>query len=150
MSCIEGAVSLFAEVEAAARDRLAGSLLGGLAPGEKVADLFCGAGGWGEGAKRLGIGVDYAVNHWGVAIDVHGRNNPECSHHLGDAWKARPRDVIGKRTRLGLLLASAACTTHSKAKGSAPISKRVHMLGWCIARWMEEAAPRVVLIERSA
>lgn len=126
---------------------LAASPLGALRPGEKVADLFCGAGGWGEGGKLCGLRVDFAINHSPEAITTHARNNPGCRHHLGDAWKARPREVIGEGTRLGLLLASAACTTHSRAKGSAPVSKRVHMLGWCIARWMEEAQPRLVLIE---
>ncbi len=143
MSCIEGTVS----IEDAARRSLMESVYGGLLPGEKVADLFCGAGGWGEGGKRLGMQVDFAVNHWDEAIGTHARNNPECQHHLGDAWKAKPRDVIGRFTRLGVLLASAACTTHSRAKGAAPVSKRVHMLGWCIARWMEDATPRIVLIE---
>lgn len=139
-------VSLFAHAEDLARSRLASSALGALAPDECVADLFCGAGGWGEGGKLLGIDVDFAVNHWSVAIDAHAANNPACTHHRGDAWRIRPRQVIGS-AKLGLLLASAACTTHSRARGSAPVSKRVHMLGWCIARWMEEAQPRIVLIE---
>jgi DNA (cytosine-5)-methyltransferase 1 len=125
---------------------LLASPLGGLAPDEKVADLFCGAGGWGEGARELGIAVDFAINHDPVAIAAHVANNPGCKHHQGDAWRTRPRSVVGN-AKLGLLLASAACTTHSRARGSAPISKRVHMLGWCIARWMEEVQPRVVLIE---
>lgn len=150
MTCIAhegGPLSLFEYAAEHARARLAASALGGLLPGEKVADLFCGAGGWGEGGKLHGLRVDFAINHSPEAITTHARNNPGCRHHLGDAWKARPRDVIGPRTRLGLLLASAACTTHSRAKGSAPVSKRVHMLGWCIARWMEEASPRLVMIE---
>jgi DNA (cytosine-5)-methyltransferase 1 len=137
---------LFDAAADSARGAVAGSGLGGLAPGEKVVDLFCGAGGWGEGAKLLGIPVDFAVNHWPVAIDTHRTNNPGTKHHLGDAWRARPREVVG-RARVGLLLASAACTTHSRARGSAPVSKRVHMLGWCIARWMREVSPRLVLIE---
>lgn len=147
--CIAGTegMSLIDLAERAAARRLAESPLGGLLPGEAVVDLFCGAGGWGEGAKELGITVDFAVNHDRTAILTHERNNPGCSHHLGDAWRARPRDVVGNRTKVGLLMASAACTTHSRARGAAPISKRVHMLGWCIALWMKEVKPRVVLIE---
>lgn len=138
---------LFDLMDQSAADRPAGSELAGLLPGEMVADLFCGAGGWGEGLRTMGVGVDFAVNHDAVAIGTHERNNPGCRHHRGDAWRARPRDVIGKGTRLGILFASAACTTHSRARGAAPISKRVHMLGWCIARWMREVSPRVVFIE---
>lgn len=147
LTCIEGTLSLLDFAEDTLRRRLIDSPLSALAPDEKVADLFCGAGGWGEGARELGIHVDYAVNHDAVAIAAHEANNPWCRHHRGDAWRTRPRDVIGRGTKLGLLLASAACTTHSRARGSAPISKRVHMLGWCIARWMEEVQPRIVLIE---
>lgn len=137
---------LFEHADSIHRSMLLASPLGGLAPDEKVADLFCGAGGWGEGARELGIAVDFAINHDPVAIAAHVANNPGCKHHQGDAWRTRPRSVVGN-AKLGLLLASAACTTHSRARGSAPISKRVHMLGWCIARWMEEVQPRVVLIE---
>jgi DNA (cytosine-5)-methyltransferase 1 len=130
----------------ALRARLAASPLGGLRPGEKVVDLFCGAGGWGEGAKLLGIPVDFAVNHWPVAIDTHRTNNPGTRHHLGDAWRARPRDVV-MDALIGLLLASAACTTHSRASGKAPVSKRVHMLGTCILRWAQDTMPRLILVE---
>ena len=146
MTCIGHGEDLFSFAALAGRERLLASSQGGLLPGETVADLFCGAGGWGEGARELDIRVDFAVNHDPVAIAAHEDNNPWCRHHRGDAWRVRPRAVIGD-AKLGLLLASAACTTHSRARGSAPISKRVHMLGWCIARWMEEAAPRIVLIE---
>lgn len=135
--------------ETGAAERLAVSAMAGLLPGEVVVDLFCGAGGWGEGLRRIVPArtvVHAAVNHDAVAIETHRRNNPGCRHHRGDAWRARPRDVVGG-SRVGILFASAACTTHSRARGSAPISKRVHMLGWCIARWMREESPRVVFVE---
>lgn len=138
-------LSLFAALDGQKRDALWGSPMSGLLPGEVIADLFCGAGGWGEGLRGSLHGVSFAVNHSPAAIATHQTNNPGCAHHMGDAWKARPRDVV--RGTLGVLFASAACTTHSRARGSAPISQRVHMLGWCIARWMKELAPRVVFIE---
>lgn len=137
---------LFARVDHNYRMKLATSEFGRLQPGEKVVDLFCGGGGWGAGAKRLGIKTDYAVNHWDKAIETHKKNNPDCVHHQGDAWRAKPRKIVGKDI-IGLLLASAACTTHSRARGSAPISKRVHMLGYCIIRWMKETKPRAVEVE---
>lgn len=140
-------MSLFAGAEAVAARRLLDSGLGQLLPGEKVVDLFCGAGGWGAGAIPLGIRTDFAVNHSAVAIEYHSLNHPACKHHQGDAWKAKPAEVAGKRSKIGLLLASAACTTHSNARGAAPISPRVHMLGWCIAKWIREKKPRCVLVE---
>lgn len=50
MTCIDGTTtaelpSLFAAAEGLRRERLAASPLGGLLPGEVIADLFCGAGG---------------------------------------------------------------------------------------------------------
>ena len=147
MTCVEGAAELWIDFQRSARERLIASGFGRLLPGETVADLFCGGGGWTALGEELGVSPDFAVNHSPLAIEYHRANNPDCVHHQGDAWKARPREVIGKRTKLGLLLASAACTTHSNARGAAPISPRVHMLGWCIARWLKEAGPRVVLVE---
>lgn len=149
MTCIEGATLDFAAAEGIRRERLAASHLGRLLPGEIVVDLFCGAGGWtaSEALRAAGVAPAYAVNHSPLAIEFHAANHPHTRHVTGDAWKARPLDVVGRRAKVGLLLASAACTTHSNARGAAPISPRVHMLGWCIARWMREAAPRVVLVE---
>lgn len=150
MTCPEGAIdSGIFDFTAAQREQLAASALGSLAPDERVVDLFCGAGGWGDGLAALGIRTDFAVNHDPVAIEFHARNHPHCVHHTGDAWRTKPRDVVGS-AKVGLLLASAACTTHSRARGSAPVSKRVHMLGTCILRWMKDTAPRVVLVENVA
>lgn len=148
MTCIDGASVLFSDFAAAERLVLAASPLGGLLPGEVVVDLFCGAGGWGDGLAELGIATNFAINHDPVAIEFHRRNHPGCVHHQGDAWRTKPRSVVGD-AHVGLLLASAACTTHSRARGSAPVSKRVHMLGSCILRWMKDAARDAVAAEQA-
>lgn len=137
---------LFDHVEQTARATLLASGLGRLRPGTKNVDLFAGGGGWGLAARRLGVQVHYAINHSKVAIATHAENFPGCVHHMGDAWKVRPRDVVGN-DEIDVLLASAACTTHSNARGGVPISKRVHMLGWCIARWIRDVRPRLILVE---
>lgn len=145
---VVAAEGLFTAAVAAQLARLSESSLGVLLPGEKVVDLFCGGGGWTASPRMRGAGIhaDYAVNHSPTAIAIHRQNNPGCVHHQGDAWKAKPLEIV-PHDPVGLLLASAACTTHSNARGSAPISPRVHMLGWCIARWIREKRPRVVIIE---
>lgn len=94
MTCIEGTM-LFSDLAAADRERLTASPMGRLLPGEKVVDLFCGAGGWGDGLAQIGIQTDFAVNHDPVAIEFHARNHPHCVHHRGDAWRTKPRDVVG-------------------------------------------------------
>ena len=147
------AAGLFDVFEASASVRLRRGALGRLGPDEAVVDLFAGAGGWDQGALAAGLPCHAAINHDAVAIDTHETNHPACLHFRGDAWRVRPATVmraVRERFglgRLGVLLASAACTTHSPARGAAPISPRVHMLGWCIARWMRDERPRVVLIE---
>jgi DNA (cytosine-5)-methyltransferase 1 len=149
MTCIDGGPwDLWIYAAERAREVLLASPLGGIADDEVVVDLFCGAGGWDEGAMELGIRVDYAVNHSAVAIETSRANHPWCTFHQGDAWKARPHDVVPPGVKVAHLIASAACTTVSQARGgAAQISKRVHMLGWCIARWMEQMRPRAVDIE---
>lgn len=134
---------MFADAEQLVRERLAESPLGALAADELVVDLFCGAGGW---TALKTVEVHAAVNHSPLAITYHRENHGACEHHEGDAWRTSPRSVTRGRP-VGLLLASAACTTHSRARGAAPIAKRVHMLGWCIARWLKDESPRAFIVE---
>ena len=39
----------------------------------RIVDLFAGAGGTSEGAKRAGMQVVWAGNHWPAAVKVHER-----------------------------------------------------------------------------
>jgi site-specific DNA-cytosine methylase len=45
-----------------------------------VIDLFCGAGGFSEGAKQAGAKVILAIDCWQEALDIHELNHPECEH----------------------------------------------------------------------
>jgi site-specific DNA-cytosine methylase len=45
-----------------------------------VIDLFCGAGGFSEGARQAGCEVVLAVDMWKEALDVHADNHPACEH----------------------------------------------------------------------
>jgi len=60
LTCIalDGPLPLFEYAAQVARTALAASPMGMLRPGEKVADLFCGAGGWGE-ARAMGFPEDF-------------------------------------------------------------------------------------------
>jgi DNA (cytosine-5)-methyltransferase 1 len=48
----------------------------------KVFDLFCGAGGFSEGAKQAGCRVVFACDSDSDALDVHAANHPDCVHKL--------------------------------------------------------------------
>ncbi len=46
----------------------------------KVADFFCGAGGFSEGFRQMGFDVVFALDLWGPAIETHELNHPKCKH----------------------------------------------------------------------
>ena len=45
-----------------------------------VYDLFCGAGGFSEGARQAGCVVDFACDNDPCALEIHRKNHPECKH----------------------------------------------------------------------
>lgn len=79
----------------------------------KAIDLFAGLGGMTLGAKRAGVHVRWAANHWRIACDTHERNHPEivpvCQDLQQANWLEAPQH--------DLLLASPACQGHSPARG---------------------------------
>jgi DNA (cytosine-5)-methyltransferase 1 len=50
----------------------------------KVADFFCGAGGFSEGFRQRGFNVVFALDNWKPAVDTHQLNHPDCEHKLMD------------------------------------------------------------------
>jgi len=44
----------------------------------RVADFFCGAGGFSEGFRQMGFDVVFGLDNWQPAIDTHNLNHP-CS-----------------------------------------------------------------------
>lgn len=44
----------------------------------RVADFFCGAGGFSEGFRQKGFDVVFALDNWQPAVDTHKLNNPSC------------------------------------------------------------------------
>ena len=68
-------------------------------------DLFAGAGGFSEAARRAACRVLWAGNHSPIAVQVHAANHPATTHACQDLqqadWHALPRH--------DLLLASPAC-----------------------------------------
>lgn len=76
-------------------------------------DQFCGAGGSSTGAKRAGIEVKMALNHWALAIETHNTNHPEVDHDCTDIQACDPR----RYPSTDILITSPECTNHSLAKG---------------------------------
>ncbi len=43
-------------------------------------DLFCGAGGFSQGATQAGATVVLGIDCWGKALDIHTENHPSAKH----------------------------------------------------------------------
>jgi DNA (cytosine-5)-methyltransferase 1 len=76
-------------------------------------DQFCGAGGSTTGAKKAGVEVKMALNHWQLAIETHNTNHPEVEHDCTDVQACDPRYYPSTN----ILITSPECTNHSLAKG---------------------------------
>jgi DNA (cytosine-5)-methyltransferase 1 len=76
--------------------------------------MFCGAGGSSQGARRLGLDVQLAMNHWRLAVETHNSNFPDTHHDVADLRIVHP----GRYWSTNILLASPECTNHSIAKGA--------------------------------
>lgn len=110
-------------------------------------DLFAGGGGASTGVERAtGRFVDIAVNHDPEAISLHTANHPQTRHFCSDVFEVDPLEVTGGR-EVGLLWASPDCKHFSKAKGGAPVSKKIRGLAWVVVKWAKAVKPRVICLE---
>ena len=50
----------------------------------RVADFFCGAGGFSEGFRQAGFEICFAVDKWRPAINTYKLNKPEVNAVLDD------------------------------------------------------------------
>jgi DNA (cytosine-5)-methyltransferase 1 len=82
--------------------------------GITVTDQFCGAGGSTIGAKRAGVEVRLAMNHWDRAVETYNSNHPDTEVHCADVSAQDPR----RFPSTDLLITSPECTTHSPAGGN--------------------------------
>lgn len=116
-----------------------------------VADLFCGAGGSSEGARRFLESSGFrmklvAINHNPVAVDTHSRNHPTARHYCVDVDSTRPSQVVPEGY-LDLLMASPSCVFFSKARGGKPVSDQQRMAPWRVVDWCTELRVKCLLVE---
>jgi DNA (cytosine-5)-methyltransferase 1 len=78
-----------------------------------VTDLFCGAGGASEGARRAGAVLRLGLNHWNRAVETHNANFPDADHDCTDASACDPRRYPSTTIFIG----GPECTNHSLSKG---------------------------------
>lgn len=123
-----------------------------------VTDQFCGAGGSSQGARRLGMEVQLAMNHERLCIETHNTNFPDTHHDCADISAVDPR----RYWPTDILITSPECTNHSIAKGARRQKKQRNLLEeekpdtdaersratmWDVVRFAEEHHYRLIVVE---
>jgi site-specific DNA-cytosine methylase len=81
-----------------------------------LVDLFCGLGGFSEGARRAGARVVLAVDSWQDALSSHKLNHPDCEHLLLELGESTTDILLQKLVGMRLLYPNA----HIHLHGSPP------------------------------
>ncbi len=115
---------------------------------ELIVDFFAGGGGASIGIElATGRPVDIAVNHDPDAVAMHSVNHPFTKHYQEDVFAIDPEETTGGRP-VGIMWASPDCKHFSKAKGGAPVEKKIRGLSWVVLRWaMSSVSPRCIFME---
>ncbi len=104
----------------------------------KVIDLFCGMGGFSEGAKLSGCDVIVAVDFSEIALQVHELNHPETIHlHLklgeespSQTWRMLEKYLKRKKTDHLHIHGSPPCQNLSAANPYKKLSEGMHLVNW--------------------
>jgi DNA (cytosine-5)-methyltransferase 1 len=114
---------------------------------ELIIDNFAGGGGTSTGLEAaFGRPVDIAINHDPEALAMHAINHPHTKHLCESVWEVDPIAVT-RNQPVALVWLSPDCKHFSKAKGGAPVEKRIRGLAWVALRWAAKCKPRVIMLE---
>lgn len=115
-----------------------------------IVDNFAGGGGASVALEEaLGRKVDIAVNHDPEAIAMHTANHPDTKHFCEDVFAVDPVKACAGQA-IDVAWFSPDCKHFSRAKGKAPVSKRVRGLAWVVLKWAslpKWQRPRVIFLE---
>lgn len=112
-----------------------------------IIDCFAGGGGASVGIEMsLGREVNIAINHDEQAIRMHKTNHPGTLHLTEDIFKVDLQKYVDGR-HVALMWASPDCTSHSKAKGGAPIKSGLRILPWAVHKHAVNIKPDVIIME---
>lgn len=107
-------------------------------------DLFAGAGGFTTAARKVGVRVLWAANHWPAAVAIHKANHPETEHAIQDLQQMNFHTLPD----FDILLASPSCAGHTKARGAdKPEHDIYRSTAWAVVTCAEAKRPRVVVVE---
>ncbi len=106
-----------------------------------VIDLFCGCGGFSEGARQAGANVILAVDNWKEALDIHELNHPETTHwdtELGrdiEEFSVKLKRFISDNVPAGKhvhIHSSPPCQNLSAVNSKRKIVEGYEMIDWTI------------------
>ncbi len=80
----------------------------------RVADLFCGAGGFSEGFRQAGFDIRFAVDNWNPAVRTFRANHPEAEVIRADVFSLSPSFL----PRVDVVIGSPPCTPFSHSNGT--------------------------------
>lgn len=112
----------------------------------RAIDLFAGMGGFSTGARRAGLDVVWAANHWPAAVEFHARNHPDTHHVCQDLQQADWQQVPAH----DVMLASPCCQGHSRARGKAKNNKAhdaSRSTAWAVISAAEYHEQPLVIVE---
>jgi DNA (cytosine-5)-methyltransferase 1 len=113
----------------------------GAADALEVYDLFCGAGGFSEGARAAGCRVAFACDSDPEALDTHARNHPQTTHVQCTLPAPLPLPTDGRPFHLH---GSPPCTKFSSINARNRVTGdkdgAVNLVEWYIATALASAA----------
>lgn len=107
-------------------------------------DLFAGLGGFSAAARKVGLRVLWAANHWPEAVAIHKANHPDTAHAVQDLQQMN----FHLLPDFDVMLASPSCAGHTKARGAdKPEHDIYRSTAWAVVTCAEAKRPRVVVVE---
>lgn len=111
----------------------------------KIIDLFCGFGGFSQGAKAAGCDVVWAGDFWDRAIETHLLNHPDAAHVHADLldydW--------GKIPKYDIMIGSPECKFYSTASQPKRSGCKLNsqLCPWAVVDCAEETGPLAFIVE---
>ena len=114
-------------------------------------DLFCGAGGTGEGVlqafQEYGVPCKMiGINHWKIAVQTNKFNHKEGHFYCATIDAVDPCEVAGGEP-IDFLMASPECTHHSQARGGKPRSNQSRCQPELLINWVRKALVKRMFVE---
>ncbi len=122
----------------------------------KVADFFCGAGGFSEGFRQRGFDVVFALDNWLPAKQTHDLNHPDCHCELMNILELdTPEKIDAVVPDVDIIIGSPPCVSFSgsnkagkadKSLGIRLIEAYLRIIAWklnkgVIKYWIMENVP---------